>query len=214
MKKIMLIGDSIRQGYDKFVKLALEGSAEVYFPKENCRFAQYVLRAFSDWHAESRFGADTDCVHWNAGLWDCLILHEDGCLTPIDVYAQFIDRVCKRIRLLCPKAKIIFATSTPVIEEGYKAPNKFMRYNKDIEAYNAAALEIVRKHGFEVNDLYSLLKDVPESYHSDMTHFYTREATEIITSQVVKYISDAINVEVSPVDYDAFFTKKEDAIGI
>ena len=32
MKKIVLIGDSIRMGYDKYVKMALEGVAEVYYP--------------------------------------------------------------------------------------------------------------------------------------------------------------------------------------
>ena len=44
MKKIVLIGDSIRMGYDKYVKEALDGVADVYYPGENCRFAQYTLR--------------------------------------------------------------------------------------------------------------------------------------------------------------------------
>ena len=43
MKKIVLIGDSIRMGYDKYVKDALSGVAEVYYPEENCKFAEYVL---------------------------------------------------------------------------------------------------------------------------------------------------------------------------
>jgi len=47
-----------------------------------------------------------------------------------------------------------------------------------------------------------------------MTHFYTREATDLITGQVVKYISDATGCEASSINYDDFFSKKEDAIGI
>lgn len=215
MKKVILIGDSIRQGYDKFVKMALEGSAEVYFPQENCRFAQYVLRNFNEWVGQSKFGgANVDCVHWNAGLWDCLTMYEDGCLTPIEVYEQFMDRVCKRIKLICPNAKVIFATSTPVNEAGYKSPNTFMRYNSDIEKYNEVAVKVVKKYGFEVNDLYALLADKPLSYHSDMTHFYTREAAELITNAVVKKINEAIGTESTAVDFDAHFVKKEDAIGI
>lgn len=215
MKKIILIGDSIRQGYDKFVKMALEGAAEVYYPQENCRFAQYVLRNFNEWVGQSKFGgANVDCVHWNAGLWDCLTMYEDGCLTPIEVYGQFMDRVCKRIRLICPNAKVIFATSTPVNEEGYKSPSTFMRYNADIEKYNAVAIEVVRRHGFEVNDLYALLADKPMSYHSDMTHFYTREAAELITDAVVSKINAVVGTESVPVDFDAHFVKKDDAIGI
>ncbi len=215
MKKVILIGDSIRQGYDKFVKMALDGSAEVYYPEGNCRFSQYVLRNFSDWVGQSKFGgANVDCVHWNAGLWDCLTMFEDGCLTPIDVYEQFIDRICKRIKLICPNAKVIFATSTPVNEEGYRNPNAFMRYNSDIEKYNTVAIEVVKKHGFEVNDLYALLCDKPLSYHSDMTHFYTRDAAELITNAVTEKINASIGTVSTPVDFDAHFVKKEDAIGI
>lgn len=213
MKKVILIGDSIRQGYDKFVKMALEGSAEVYYPEENCRFSQYVLRNFNEWVYQSKFGgANVDCVHWNAGLWDCLTMFEDGCLTPIEVYEQFMERVCKRIKLICPNAKVIFATSTPVNEAGYD-PN-FMRYNADIEKYNAVAVKVVKNYGFEVNDLYALLADKPMSYHSDMTHFYTREAAELITNAVVEKITKSIGIESQSVDFDAYFVKKEDAIGI
>ena len=48
MKKIILIGDSIRQGYDKYVKMAFEGVAEVYYPTDNCRFTTYILRHISE----------------------------------------------------------------------------------------------------------------------------------------------------------------------
>ena len=56
MKKVMLIGDSIRKGYDKYVKMALEDSAEVAYPKENCRFTPYVLRNLHTWLGDTGFG--------------------------------------------------------------------------------------------------------------------------------------------------------------
>ena len=55
-KKVLLIGDSIRMGYDKYVKNYLSDSCEVYYPKDNCRFAQYTLRHLSDW--KSGFNGD------------------------------------------------------------------------------------------------------------------------------------------------------------
>ena len=70
MKNVILIGDSIRMGYDKYVKNYLADSCEVYYPKDNCRFTQYVLRNTHAWVEESGFGEDTDLVHWNVGLWD------------------------------------------------------------------------------------------------------------------------------------------------
>ena len=63
MKKVLLIGDSTRQGYDKYVKQALADSCEVYYPQENCRFAQFVLRHLSDWKKELNLGDDVDAVH-------------------------------------------------------------------------------------------------------------------------------------------------------
>ena len=49
MKTVLLIGDSTRQGYDKYERQALADSCEVYYPQENCRFAQFVFRHLSDW---------------------------------------------------------------------------------------------------------------------------------------------------------------------
>ena len=213
MKKVLLIGDSIRKGYDKYVKLALEDSADVRYPEENCRFAQYVLRYFSEWLRKADFDGEPDLIHINAGLWDCAVMFEEGFVTPLDVYERFMDAICVRIRKLCPNAKVIFATSTPVIEAGFAHPENFMRHNRDIEAFNAAAVRVARKHGFEVNDLYALLKDVPESFHSDATHYYTKEATKVITAQVTDHICRALDITAKELDYDAVYGQVTDFIG-
>ena len=53
MKNVLLVGDSIRIGYDKSVALTLEGKANVCFPKENCRFASFVLNRVSEIRTEN-----------------------------------------------------------------------------------------------------------------------------------------------------------------
>ena len=138
MKKIVLIGDSIRMGYDKYVKEALAGTCDVYYPEENCRFAEYVLRYAHEWAKVSGFCGEADLVHWNAGLWDCLELFGDEPLTSIEYYKEAIARIDKRLRMLFPKAKIVFATSTNV-NEAMSKPT-FTRHNATIEKYNAAAV--------------------------------------------------------------------------
>ncbi len=197
MKKILLIGDSIRQGYDKYVKYALKDSCDVYYPKDNCRFAEYVLRHVSDWKGELGLGDDVDVVHWNAGLWDSATLYEDGCLTPPDFYEYFIDKICKRIKVLFPKARVIFATSTPVLENKYPKPKEFSRKNSDVAKYNEIAVRTVRKHGVEVNDLYAVVEKLSEDCYSDVTHLYTPEGTQAITSAVLKAIGKALGCEFS-----------------
>lgn len=55
MKNIYLIGDSIRYGsmnspgYGIYVKEKLKDECNVFSPDDNCRFAQYTLRALHDW---------------------------------------------------------------------------------------------------------------------------------------------------------------------
>ena len=193
-KKVLLIGDSIRMGYDKYVKNYLSDSCEVYYPKDNCRFAQYTLRHLSDWKSGFN-GDDLDLIHWNVGLWDTLELYNDGCLTPPEFYAFFIEKICKRIKVLFPKAKVIFATSTPVIESRFTEPHFSKRLNSNVKKYNNIAVEICQKHGFAVNDLYSLVENVPEEYYSDMTPLYTPEGTQLLTDAVIKAICDTLDIE-------------------
>ena len=192
MKKVLLIGDSIRQGYDAYVRESMQNVAKVYYPNENCRFAEYVLRAFHQW--TERLELNTlDAIHWNVGLWDTLRIYGDDLLTSPAVYREYIGRIMKRMRFMFPEAKIIFATSTPVLEEGF-IPEYEMRYNKDVEHFNAIASEEVIKHGGTVNDLYALLKEAPPSFHSDQTHFYTREATKLLGERVTAVLCDALGL--------------------
>lgn len=189
MKNVLLIGDSIRMGYDKSVKQTLENIANVYFPNENCRFASYVLRYFHEYKAMVKTG-EIDIIHWNAGLWDCLRLFGEEPHTPIEIYKYYIERICIRIKQLCPNAKVIFATSTRVQTE--KMSSDFIRYNNEIEQYNTAAVEIVKKYGFSVNDLYTVSVGLPSDAHSDAVHYYTQAGTKAFTDSTVSHIMSAL----------------------
>lgn len=196
MKNVLLLGDSIRQGYDVAVKRALQGKAEVFFPKENCRFAAYVLRYLYDWK-NALGGAQIDVVHWNAGLWDCLRLYGEEPQTPIPVYVYYLDRVCERLKKLFPGAHFIFATSTRVQSERMDAD--FKRYNEEIEVYNAAAVEEVTKHGMEIDDLYALSAALPEEAHSDPVHYYTNVGTEAFAKRVLACLAPHLGLGEPPI---------------
>lgn len=205
IKNLLLIGDSIRMGYDKSVKRTLEGKANVIFPNDNCRFASYVLRYFHEYLGETN-GEDINVIHWNAGLWDCLRLFEEEPHTPIEVYKYYIERICIRIKKLCPNAKVIFATSTRVLSE--KMSTNFKRYNEEIEKYNAVAVSVVKKYGFEINDLYSVSETLPEQAHSDAVHYYTPEGTKAFTNQVLSFVAPALGIDESLEYYEEMYTDK------
>lgn len=196
MKNILLIGDSIRMGYDRAVAERLTGLANVYFPDENCRFAQYILRAVNLWKENNNWPTDMDLIHWNAGLWDCIRIFGDEPLSPLPVYRDFIVRVHKRIRQLFPDAKIAFATSTPIDEERFRRDHngKYERYNREIDAYNAAAVEALTALGESVDDLNAVMKAAPLSEHSDGVHYYTPAGTARISEAVTRFLCDALEL--------------------
>ncbi len=210
MKKILLLGDSIRQGYDKYVEMAFEGTAKVYYSADNSRFTTYLLRMMNDFKLSGDL-EDLDLVHWNAGLWDDLLMMDGKPMISLEHYKENVERICRSIKEFFPQAKIIFATTTPVQEEFYTT---YKRYNKDTEKYNEAAVEIVMKHGGIINDLYALTSAAPKSIYSDMVHFYSKEGTELVTNQVIRYIEEALEVKATPLDYDSLFDEKKDAIGL
>ena len=205
MKNILLIGDSIRAGYDKTVRKTLKGKANVYFPEDNSRFASYVLRYVHEYAALIETGAP-DIIHWNAGLWDCLRLFGEEPHTPVEVYAYYIDRICQRIRKLFPDAAVIFATSTQVQSE--LMSDDFKRYNEEIERYNEAAVAVVKKHGFAVNDLYAVSASLPAEAHSDPVHYYTSMGTEAFTNQVLSCLLPLLDTDAEVTYQEDLYTGK------
>ena len=203
MKKVVLIGDSIRMGYDKYVKEALVGSCEVFYPENcNCAFAQNVLRFVHEWKTKWNWGDDVDLVHWNAGLWDELELFEDEPMSTKDYYANAVGRIHKRLRMLFPKAKIVFATSTTVWEE--KCNKDFRRHNATINEYNEAALEALADTDSLYNDLYTHSLNCPEEYRSDAVHFYTDGGTEFFGKKVVSVICNELGISGKEVNIENF----------
>lgn len=200
MKKVLLIGDSIRLGYDEYVKESMKEIADVYFPKQNCMSSQVVLRTLHSW-ADNLKVYDADLVHFNVGHWDTVRIYGDEPLTPIETYAENIKRIVKRIRFLFPNAKIVFATSTPVYEEGFIQDFE-TRFNSDVEKYNNAAREAVKDMNVIINDLYEVIKDKPLDYFSDQTHYYTAAATELLGGQVIRTICDALDIDQSSIEFD------------
>lgn len=194
MKNIFLIGDSIRfgstsgssPGYGVYVKEKLVGVANVYAPGENCRFAQYTQRYLHEW-AKDIDKESIDVVHWNNGLWDLLHINGDSAFTDKDIYVRLLLRVYQRIRQLFPNARVIFALNTAVIED--LAKPDFIRYNDEIEEYNAAAAALMQELGVEVNDLYSVTKEWGPEMHSDWVHF-NEEGSQILADKVIEKIME------------------------
>ena len=196
MKKVVLLGDSIRLGYEKYVKDSLEGVAEVYSPEDNCRFTFYLMRYLRSLVGPDGLPQDADVVLWNAGLWDVArLVGDDLTLTPPDTYGVMIKRLDNYIRTLFPKAKIVFSTNTNVQEELYKG--NLYRRNSDIKQFNAIAIEALKDTDTLINDLYELTENIPDECRSDMTHFNTEQGVKVIGGKVLAVICKVLSIKQS-----------------
>ena len=187
MKRIFLIGDSIRLGYDGYVRELMQDEAQLYWSRENAQYTTHTLRFLHEWANCDCDPAKIDLVHWNNGLWDSLqVLPDPLPVVPLDEYRRNLGRIVNRLRLIFPNARLAFATTTSVITERMRPG--FRRENGVIEAYNDAAREIMAREGVSVDDLYPVARDMPEDWHAlDGTHF-TEEGYRALAQAVASFL--------------------------
>ncbi len=194
MKKVLLLGDSIRMGYDDYVRDLLKDRCMVYYDDlDNGRFAAYTL-----WQANQFFKnyGKFDVVHWNNGYWDMNVESPMvDAMHPVDEYVHFLKRIIKEIRR--NGAEIIFATTTPILTSGTAIDNTGtgmeISYNNDwVVKYNEAAKGLMAEQNVTVNDLYALmLKDENYFKCEDMLHL-TEKGYKICAEQAARLIEEKL----------------------
>lgn len=153
LSDVILIGDSIRMGYQAFVEKELEGEARVWGPRENGGTSANVLARLDEW-VLSR-GADV--LHLNCGLHDLRKeFGADDPAVPLARYRANLEEIFTRV-LGDGGTTLIWAATTPVNEEWHHANKGFERFEADVEAYNRAALAVAERFGVPVNDLFDVV---------------------------------------------------------
>lgn len=192
MKRVLLLGDSIRQNYESYVqhKIENEYDAAVFYPNDNGKFTQFTLRYLQDWYRAVLKNEMPDIIHFNCGLWDVLRLsNEESTFNSLEEYCNNLRRIVDRIGYLSPEAKLIYATTTPVIEPGF-SDGAFLatRSNSDIKLFNEKAVEIMNEMSIEVNDLWEVALGLPEEAHSDYVHYDTEIGRKVLGETVAAKI--------------------------
>lgn len=179
MKKVCLLGDSIRQiGYGARVQELLGEKCEVFQPEDNCRFAKYTLRMLFDYREQI---SGSSVIHWNNGLWDVSNLFGDGTFSTKEEYVANMLRIADILLKITPN--VIFATTTPV-RDGYP-----YQCNDDIVAFNDAIVPKLKQKGIAINDLYSLVyKNRDELIRDDDLIHLNEKGIEVCSLQVTDAI--------------------------
>ena len=125
LPRVLLVGDSICNGYQRGVAQILEGKMNVsYWVSSYCVTSPGYLKRLALCLDEAKY----DVVHFNNGL------HSLG--TPTDDWAKGLEAALKLIRARQPSARIIWTTSTPL---------KDAKRTAKARELNAAAADVVKR---------------------------------------------------------------------
>ncbi len=183
--KLVLLGDSIRMGYQDAVKTKCP-EAEVWGPEFNGCHSQYELDRFQEWVVER----EPDVLHINFGIHDSMQFADGRPQILPDQYRINLTRYVARIKEL-KTIRMIWATTTPVFMPTADVPMSDWPPNPThpIDEYNEAALTIVNEEGLQVNDLHAVImaNDYARCLCEDGCHM-TDFGNEVLSDAVVEAV--------------------------
>lgn len=160
LPRVLLIGDSITRAYYREVEKQLEGKAYVGRLSSSAFISDpALLKQIEMVLDEYKF----EVIHFNNGM--------HGWQHGEKEYEQAFPKFLRTIQKYAPKAKLIWANTTPLkISPSLPPDNQTQATDERITARNASAMKIVQNQGIPVDDLNTPMRDHPE-FHSDNVHF-------------------------------------------
>ncbi|MGJ8695289.1 MAG: SGNH/GDSL hydrolase family protein [Verrucomicrobiaceae bacterium] len=193
LPRVLLIGDSISIGYTLPTREKLKGIANVHRIPTNGGPTGKGLANIDKWLGKTKW----DVIHFNWGLHDLCYRHPEskvqgkrdkvnGTVThSVPDYAANLEKLVQRLRKT--GATLIFATTTPVPDgEAGRKPGDDLLYNR-------AALEVMKKHQIQINDLHDLMAEkMPQLTVKPGDVHFKPEGSQLLANQVAKAIRDAL----------------------
>lgn len=182
LPRVLLIGDSITNGYLEQVRQALAGKANIdawITPTTQAdKSLPKTLAAILAWQKYA-------VIHFNLGLhgW------QKGRI-PDGQFEPLTRQMVQNLRAGAPQATLIWATITPVTVKG--EPEKLNpEIQPTIDEHNRMALAVMKAEGVEIDDLAGLMAGKLPLAAGDMFH-WKKEGMALITEQVTQSIGTAL----------------------
>ena len=173
--RVLLIGDSSLNGYQKQATAALDGKAYVDAWVNPYNQSEHLNKLLAEVLAEGPY----DVVHFNMGLhgW------QEGRIKP-GTFEPLTRAYVQVIKDKLPKAKIIWASSTPVTAKGQPTELDPV-INPVIIEHNRLAAKVMAELHVPVNDFYALLVERRDLARGDQFH-WTAPAYELLARTVTE----------------------------
>jgi acyl-CoA thioesterase-1 len=194
LPKVLLIGDSISGGYHKLVAKALEGKAVVAKSSDNGESTAVGVIKIDGWLGDTKW----DVIHFNWGVWDMYgWQYAEDDRSPA-MYAQRLETLV--VRMKKTGAKLIWTTTTPCPPKAEATMLK--RWQKEVvitpeleRQYQEAALQVMKKHEVQVNDLFALLKPRRSEFQADDNVHFSGAGSALMANQVAESIFKSLHSE-------------------
>lgn len=196
LPNVLILGDSISIGYTLEVRNLMAGKANVYRPLSedgkgamNCSGTTEGVKKIDGWLGDTKWAV----IHFNWGLHDLkhVTKTKDGkpsdeasgpVQATVDQYSKNLEEIVKKLK--ATGAKLIFATTTPVVP-GTKSP---LREPEAPGKYNEAAVSIMTANGIKVNDLYGVVMPQLEKLQYPKNVHFNPKGSKALAGQVAKVI--------------------------
>jgi lysophospholipase L1-like esterase len=161
-------------GYTPRLAEALGPAARVDRIPANGGNSANVLRHLDAW-VTGRRPAPALLV-MNCGLHDLKVDRASGThQTPLAEYEQNLRDIVERLRAApaLRRTRLVWARTTPVLDERHRASKPFDRRGRDVEAYNAAADRVMAAGGVATVDLWTAATEAgaADALAADGVHF-------------------------------------------
>ncbi|MGQ9649533.1 MAG: glycosyl hydrolase family 28 protein [Phycisphaerae bacterium] len=190
--RVLIIGDSISIGYTEPVREMLGDVADVTHNPGNAADTWKGLKELDAWLGSQKWSV----IHFNWGLHDLKHVRDgrlDLTAPRVSSLEQYRDNLEKLVlRLKASGARLIWASTTP-IPEGAAGRIK----GQEIE-FNAAAREIMDKHGVMVNDLHTWVAPHLTRYQQKADVHFTREGSKFLAEKVARRIRNTLQDQEPP----------------
>ncbi|WP_347840591.1 SGNH/GDSL hydrolase family protein [uncultured Draconibacterium sp.] len=177
LKKVLLIGDSVMNGFHQSVIDSLKKCASVdYWLTPKHLKSEYLLEDLAAVVSSNKY----DVIQFNIGLhgWPKgrILDHE---------YLPLLEKYVNTLIENANGANLIWASITPVTEEGNPVLNQ--EINPRIAKRNEWAAAVMKKYNIPINDLYSLVENKLDLAKLDRWH-WKPEGYVLMADQSVKCI--------------------------
>lgn len=178
LPRVLLIGDSISNGYAVPVRRLLAGRANVHRIPANGGPSSNGVFLIEEWLGRGNW----DVIHFNFGLHDLKRLDDGEPQVPVESYRRYLRLIVKRLKKT--NARLIFATTTPVPDARVSPP----RLPADVALYNRVAVEVMREAAVEVNDLHARslprLKELQMPANVHFTNAGSEELARLVAAAI------------------------------